>query len=489
MTIMMLTNEWASEILSAAHSYRSTMTEIQRFGSDKLPHMYTIAAKIKTLYQEAHPFLTNSPDTHLPLDNLDKIAVHFGIQSLYVENLAAVQMNRATYMGKDSTGEQISLIQILDKIKQGNQLHRIEYTKLFSDAMQKINRPFEKTLKALQTHAQELQYASLYDLIQAHSWTDYDQLAKQAEAFLNSTKDQIKEGLNAFFSEFNIEAKMDFDPELVFPNLMYLFLQQEHMFGNFGVESLWHRVNEICQLASLDFLNSPRLTVDIEDRPEKFGTGFLGFRGEPDEISFVLVGRRGNLETLLHEAGHAIHFINIEQSLPPLSQNFGNMVITEAIAILFGSLAQEPSFLNQIAGIEFDIPTQIRYRQTMCLYQKAYQAVRFLNLRDIYKTTNPLTKELFEELRVGCERRFENALGFYRPMHDCFELGDQIMLPATYFEAYTLAEYWKSVMIGMESTQLDKWWENPAALTWLRETIIQPGLNLDLTQFPYFPKV
>jgi peptidyl-dipeptidase A len=55
--------------------------------------------------------------------------------------------------------------------------------------------------------------------------------------------------------------------------------------------------------------------------------------------------------TMLHELGHAVYDKYIDPSLPYLLRTVAHTNITEAIALMMGSLADEPAWLSSVAGV------------------------------------------------------------------------------------------------------------------------------------------
>jgi peptidyl-dipeptidase A len=57
------------------------------------------------------------------------------------------------------------------------------------------------------------------------------------------------------------------------------------------------------------------------------------------------------IEVLLHEAGHAAYDVGIDPNLPWLLRRAAHTFVTEAIAILCGSLMRDPEWLVQVASV------------------------------------------------------------------------------------------------------------------------------------------
>jgi peptidyl-dipeptidase A len=57
------------------------------------------------------------------------------------------------------------------------------------------------------------------------------------------------------------------------------------------------------------------------------------------------------MDTMLHELGHAVYDKYIDPSLPYLLRTVAHTNTTEAIALMMGSLADEPAWLSSVAGV------------------------------------------------------------------------------------------------------------------------------------------
>jgi peptidyl-dipeptidase A len=57
------------------------------------------------------------------------------------------------------------------------------------------------------------------------------------------------------------------------------------------------------------------------------------------------------MNTMLHEFGHAVYDRHINPKLPYFLRTIAHTCTTEAIALMMGSLAEEPGWLRKVAGI------------------------------------------------------------------------------------------------------------------------------------------
>ena len=61
------------------------------------------------------------------------------------------------------------------------------------------------------------------------------------------------------------------------------------------------------------------------------------------------------MNTMLHEFGHAVYDRHINPKLPYLLRGVSHIATTEAIALMMGSLAEEPGWLATVAGVQEEV--------------------------------------------------------------------------------------------------------------------------------------
>ena len=57
------------------------------------------------------------------------------------------------------------------------------------------------------------------------------------------------------------------------------------------------------------------------------------------------------MDTMLHEFGHAVYDKHVNPTLPYLLRGYAHISVTEAIALMMGSLAEDPHWLSAVAGV------------------------------------------------------------------------------------------------------------------------------------------
>ncbi len=166
---------------------------------------------------------------------------------------------------------------------------------------------------------------------------------------------QLKEDIdNGLAKEFRIS------PEEIRPwHFSDPFFQEAPAGGMAGLDS-YFREKDIVALAA-DFYESIGMPVgDVIERSdlyEKDGKNPHAFCTDIDREGDirVLCNVKDNvywMETMLHELGHAVYDKYIKRELPWLLRSYPHLATTEASAMYFGRLAQDPRWIGAALGLD-----------------------------------------------------------------------------------------------------------------------------------------
>nr|WP_274596108.1 M2 family metallopeptidase [Rubrobacter xylanophilus] len=94
---------------------------------------------------------------------------------------------------------------------------------------------------------------------------------------------------------------------------------------------------------------------DLAERPGKLQHAFCTRIGReyPYDVRVLANVRPGAywMETLLHEFGHAVYDKHVNPNLPYFLRGYAHLATTEAMALMMGSLAEDPEWLSSVAGV------------------------------------------------------------------------------------------------------------------------------------------
>src|SRR5678809_1700456 len=119
-----------------------------------------------------------------------------------------------------------------------------------------------------------------------------------------------------------------------------------------------------------------RIIYDVGDRPGKRARAFCAPTRVPEEVYLVLRphGGQSDYTTLLHEAGHALHFANVRDDYPFEYRWLGDNSITESYAMLFDHRIQDKGWLLRYTCLLYTSPEPTRQAEisyaVFCLKKK-----------------------------------------------------------------------------------------------------------------------
>jgi hypothetical protein len=213
-----------------------------------------------------------------------------------------------------------------------------------------------------------------------------------------------------------------------------------------------------------------RIIYDVGDRPGKRSRAFCAPARVPQEVYLVLRphGGQSDYTTLLHEAGHALHFANAREDYPFEFRWLGDNSVTESYAMLFDHQMEDPGWLlrytelgkNQMqsflrmAGFE-----ELHYLRRYCaklIYEvQAYGDDATLgDLPDLYVET--LTRATTFQYRTA----------------DAFVDFDPRYYSARYLRAWQLQSLINESLVSRFDAD---WYRNPAAGPWIVRELWSEG--------------
>jgi hypothetical protein len=163
----------------------------------------------------------------------------------------------------------------------------------------------------------------------------------------------------------------------------------------------------------IDLATQANLQLDTESRPLKTPRAFCAPIRIPQEVKLVTKPSGGpdDYESLLHEAGHAEHFVHVDPSLPFPFKRLGDNSVTEGYAFLLQYLLHSRRWLRGVLGIEnaSDYLEHARFKKLWLLRRYASKLLYEQELHaDVEKGQQRYVSILGDEL--GVEIAPENYL-------------------------------------------------------------------------------
>jgi hypothetical protein len=219
-------------------------------------------------------------------------------------------------------------------------------------------------------------------------------LTEQMRLLLNETENAYLHHLKEFLSSIEVPIEKAARCDIL------------HLFRGQSFDALFPKDKMLPALTStlvgmgINLAQQENLELDTEARPLKSPRAFCAAIRIPEEVKLVIkpIGGPEDYSSLLHETGHAEHFVNVDPDLSFAFKRLGDNSVTEGYAFLFHYLPLNHHWLHRVLGIE-DVDPWIHF----ALFQKLWFLRRYSS-RLLYE------QELHAELR-GAEKRYVSLLG------------------------------------------------------------------------------
>jgi hypothetical protein len=111
------------------------------------------------------------------------------------------------------------------------------------------------------------------------------------------------------------------------------------------------RATEVCletvKAIGFDFDEQPNIKLDLDDRPQKSPRACV-IAADPPQVVHLITRAQGGLhdyQAFLHEAGHALHYGNVDPKLPYTFRNLSrDHALTEIYSYIFEAISREPEW-------------------------------------------------------------------------------------------------------------------------------------------------
>jgi hypothetical protein len=205
-----------------------------------------------------------------------------------------------------------------------------------------------------------------------------------------------------------------------------------------------------------------RIVYDMGERPGKRARAFCAPTRVPEEVYLVLRphGGQSDYTTLLHEAGHALHFANVREDYPFEYRWLGDNSVTESYAMLFDHRMQDRGWL-------------LRYTELGS--SNVDEFLRLAGFEELHYIRRYCAKLIYEVQAYGGEADWRDlpdvyvetltrATNFqYRPA-DAFIDFDPRYYSTRYLRAWQLQALLNESLVSQFDVD---WFRNPSAGPWM----------------------
>ncbi|MDQ3081719.1 MAG: hypothetical protein M3R07_05855 [Gemmatimonadota bacterium] len=213
-----------------------------------------------------------------------------------------------------------------------------------------------------------------------------------------------------------------------------------------------------------------RIIYDVGERPGKRARAFCAPTRVPEEVYLVLRphGGQSDYTTLLHEAGHALHFANVREDYPFEYRWLGDNSVTESYAMLFDHRMQDRGWL-------------LRY--TELGPSRVDEFLRLAGFEELHYIRRYCAKLIFEVEAYGDNADWNDlpdlyvdtltgATNFQYRVADAFVDFDPRYYSTRYLRAWQLQAVLNESLVSR--FDLD-WYRNPAAGPWVTSELWAEG--------------
>ncbi len=169
-----------------------------------------------------------------------------------------------------------------------------------------------------------------------------DSLAKECAAFIRDSQAMWDETL-----PYHLKKSLGLKPGEATRSDALALLRASEYDGAFPGQHLQSSISRQIKEMGLDPVADGRIIYDVGDRPGKRARAFCAPTRVPEEVYLVLRphGGQSDYTTLLHEAGHALHFANVRSDYPFEYRWLGDNSVTESYAMLMDHRMQDRRWL------------------------------------------------------------------------------------------------------------------------------------------------
>jgi hypothetical protein len=188
-------------------------------------------------------------------------------------------------------------------------------------------------------------YSSMCDQLRG---LGLETLTQQMRALLAATRDMFLQSLEESMVEIGVPMQVAATCDLL---ALFRGRQFDALFPK---ESMIASLSNTLAGLGIDLAGQSGLGVDMEPRPLKTPRAFCVPIRVPEEVKLVTkpLGGPDDYQSLLHETGHAEHFVHVDACQPFAFKRLGDNSVTEGYAFLFEYLLHNERWLRQILHID-----------------------------------------------------------------------------------------------------------------------------------------
>ncbi|HEY8164528.1 MAG TPA: hypothetical protein VIF83_03145 [Gemmatimonadaceae bacterium] len=321
-------------------------------------------------------------------------------------------------------------------------------------------------LRREKEYVESLGVASSYnDAFEEITGVSLDKLAADCSQFLADTE-PIWDDILPSFLRRSVGISTD---EATRADALRLLRAAEYD-GAFPGTSLQSAIRRQLTEMGLDPDVGGRIVYDVGDRPGKRARAFCAPTRVPQEVYLVLRphGGQSDYTTLLHEAGHALHFANARADYPFEFRWLGDNSVTESYAMLFDHRMQDKGWLLRYTQLG---KTRIDDFLRMAGFEELHFIRRYC-AKLLYELEAYASTSDWRELPDLYVETLTDATTFQYRTADAFVDFDPRFYSTRYLRAWQLQSTINEVLVEKFNSD---WFRNPAAGPWMVANLWSEG--------------
>lgn len=211
-----------------------------------------------------------------------------------------------------------------------------------------LNPILEQMFSNEHAYIKKLGFENKVKMFEELSGIDIHEVDRVMQKFLNDTEKVYTEYL-AKLAEEKLGTGIN---DLYRDDLLYL-MRAPQFDSLFPREKMFEKVSSFVQNMGIDISAGENIKFDLDARDNKSPRAFCSPVKIPSEVYLVIYPRGGqdDYTTFLHELGHALHFANVNGSLPFEYKWYGDNSVTEGYAMTFDHLTMKEAWMDKTLGV------------------------------------------------------------------------------------------------------------------------------------------
>jgi len=325
---------------------------------------------------------------------------------------------------------------------------------LAEEAVKTFNPVLEERLAKLHEAAKAQgypNYAGLYSEVRS---IDYEKLLNDLKARLKATDSLYTEQLKLALRSIGVELK-----DASRHDILYLY-RGKRFDTYFPKGKVVTALRKTLDGMNLQLEKYPNITLDLEERPKKDPRAACFPLEVPQKIILgaMPIGGRYDYETVLHEAGHALHHANTPADMPFVFRLSDEKSLTETYSSLFENLTLNEKWLQRVVGIG-DTKELLDFAYFSKLYITRLYVAKLEYELQLHKEGIQGKQQLYQDLHEQAVKVRFNPVNFLINVDDGFYC-------AEYLRSWIAEAQLRKYLVDEFG---DEWFANPSSGSLLME--------------------